>query len=303
MLKALTDRGWELAGIGRGKCPIPGVTWLQGNVTEASLALLEKRTGLPDLVFHAAGSGTVGRTSDHPENSRVDTVESADVALTYLENHHAKSRFVYPSSCAVYGQAARIPTPESAPRSPVSLYGQHKADVEDRCELASNRGIRCSVIRYFSVYGPELRKQLLWEIARKLRADIPQIELAGNGDELRDFIHIDDAIDLAFKAGTDDREGLLLVNGGTGRSVRIADLALRMIRNLSPTTALNFTGAARDGDPTSYAAGMEKADKQLCFRPSWTWERGVDQYCSWFKSNTANESASAGRLIPSKHTT
>lgn len=281
--EALIRREWRVGGVGRGHNKVGERFWLPGDVSEALLEGLERETGLPDFVFHAAGSGTVAGTSANPDRSRSDTVESVSIILRFLDDRGANTRFVYPSSCAVYGQADLLPTPESAPRRPLSLYGSQKAEVEDLCVRAHrNDGVKASLLRYFSIYGPGLRKQLLWDVAVKLHSGDPVLRLAGDGTEARDFLHIDDAIELAIKAGTTQSNGQIILNGGTGRAASISEIAQRMIDRLAPDTELVFTGVKREGDPNTYVADMTKAKEELAFEAAWTWEQGVDSYCEWF---------------------
>ena len=70
-------------------------------------------------------------------------------------------RFVYASSSSVYGQAERLPTPESAVPAPFSPYGMTKLSGEHLCTLYSgNFGVEAVVLRYFSVYGPRQRPDM-----------------------------------------------------------------------------------------------------------------------------------------------
>src|SRR4030095_13057401 len=78
---------------------------------------------------------------------------------------------IYPSSAAVYGVVKQAPIGESSPIAPVSPYGLHKAMAEELCSTQSKHfGLRCAIVRFFSVYGPGSRKQLLWDLAQKIEA-------------------------------------------------------------------------------------------------------------------------------------
>jgi UDP-glucose 4-epimerase len=76
----------------------------------------------------------------------------------------------------------------------------------------------------FSVYGEGLRKQLLWDCGVKLMAAADPIELGGSGEELRDWIHIDDAVAMlrriAGMAGVD----CPIFNGGSGVAAKVRDI-------------------------------------------------------------------------------
>src|SRR3569623_1343978 len=98
----------------------------------------------------------------HPMLDWQRTVGSAMSVLEYLRSQRPHASLVVPSSAAVYGMASEMPTPVHAALRPHSPYGTHKAMTEDLCRsYARHFGTRAAVVRYFSLYGICLRKQLL----------------------------------------------------------------------------------------------------------------------------------------------
>src|SRR6202011_562447 len=103
------------------------------------------------------------------------------------------------SSAAVYGAHGPGPIPETCPLLPVSPYGSHERYAEELCLLAARRyGLGCAIIRFFSLYGAGRRKQILWDIGRKLIDNPPGIQLFGSGEETRDFVYVEDAVELVL---------------------------------------------------------------------------------------------------------
>ena len=75
----------------------------------------------------------------------------------------------------------------------MSPYGQHKLMMEQMCRsYAVTFGIRSTVARLFSVYGPYLRKQLLWDLCSRLRSGEQTLVLGGTGAEMRDWTDVRD---------------------------------------------------------------------------------------------------------------
>jgi UDP-glucose 4-epimerase len=287
--RAFSERGWSVAALGRGEWTDHsewGVqTWHESPVSQAALAALLETAGIPDAVFHAAGSGTVAQAVTQHREAFEDTVTSAFDVLEFLRLNSPDTVLVYPSSCAVYGQASVLPTPEDTPAAPVSPYGSHKAAVESLLDQASKTfGLRSGIIRFFSIYGPGLRKQIFWDLSRKVVQRDEVVTLGGTGLETRDFIHIDDAVELISvvieRVASVAPGSPLVVNGGSGRSVSIARVAELVVDALDAPTSIEFSGVQRPGDPSHYEADMKRA-ATLGFAPTRTIEEGVREYCEW----------------------
>jgi UDP-glucose 4-epimerase len=285
--------GCRVIGIGRSEwdadqCRLWGVgAWSGAGIDPAVLNALSDQFGRPDLVVHAAGSASIGRSLDDPFADFFDTAASVARILAFLSRRSPDTRFVLSSSAAVYGAHGPDPIPETCPLLPVSPYGSHKRYAEELCQLAARRyGLRCGIIRFFSLYGPELRKQILWDIGRKLIDNPPAIQLYGSGEETRDFVYIEDAVELISACGIAASCEPLIVNGGTGSATRIRDLASAVVRVLGRRTSVQFSGVIRKGDPEHYCAETRRADA-LGFRCRWSLERGLAAWADWFARDAA----------------
>lgn len=285
--------GYHVIGIGRGgwdagqRCPWGVGTWSGDGIEPAALDALLDKFGRPRLVVHAAGSASIGRSLDNPFADFFDTAASTAQILAFLCRHAQDTPLVLSSSAAVYGAHGPSPIPETHPLLPVSPYGSHKRYAEELCLLAARHyGLRCSIIRFFSLYGPQLRKQILWDLGRKLIDDPPVIQLFGSGEETRDFIYIEDAVELVSACGAAASCEPLIVNGGTGSATRVRDLASAVVRALGRRTEVRFSGVTRKGDPEHYCADIGRAGA-LGFRCQWSLERGLAAWSDWFARDAA----------------
>src|SRR4029077_722043 len=137
----------------------------------------------------------VGASLQAPLEDFTRTTNSTATLLEWLRNYSPRSKLVVASSAAVYGDTQGVPAAESRPPAPVSPYGYHCLMFEQLCqEYSQVFGLHTAVVRLFSVYGEGLRKQLLWDCAGKLVAPGERIELGGTGEEVRDWVHVDDAV-------------------------------------------------------------------------------------------------------------
>ncbi len=119
------------------------------------------------------------------------------------------------------------PIPESAALAPMSPYGHHKRMMEQLCQsYVQSFGVRCMVVRLFSVYGPNLRKQLLWDICSRLRSEQRTLNLGGTGAEIRDWTDVRDVVRLLARvAEAPWQDDFGVINGGSGRGVSVAGIA------------------------------------------------------------------------------
>jgi len=280
--------GFEVTGLGHGVFSEAekrrwGVSsWHEDDIT---LESLKKYGGRPDFILHAAGSGSVGFSLTDPLNDFRRTVESTAHVLEFVRLFSPGAKVVYPSSAGVYGAAEKLPTPEDCPLRPVSPYGVHKMLAEDLCRsYARSFGVSSAIVRLFSVYGAGLRKQLLWDTCKKISRE--ELEFFGTGAETRDWLHVEDASRLIFIAGGKASPDCPAVNGGSGAGVTVREVLSEVFLQFNRKDAPVFTGAARPGDPTDYAADIEKASG-WGWKPRIGWREGVAEYVEWFRKEEA----------------
>jgi UDP-glucose 4-epimerase len=279
--RSLSEAGWTVAALGRGPRPAwSRSSWITDDVSASSLAEATREAGPPEVVFHAAGGASVGASLADPARDRARTVGSLEALLAFLRAEAPNARLVYPSSGAVYGAAAPGPIPETAPLRPVSPYGAHKVEAE---ALIAEMRQRAVIIRYFSIYGPALHKQLLWELMNRLAGNPAEVVLAGHGDEVRDFLHVDDAVALARRAAEPELStSPLILNGGFGAPVTVRDLAEGLVRAMGSRATIRFSGEVRPGDPGSLVADMARAGS-LGFSPEIALGPGLRRLAEGFR--------------------
>ncbi len=277
---AFVRAGWRVASFDRSPGWAAGCAhWTTGDIHRGALAAAAAETGPPDLVFHAAGGGSVGASVADPEGDFARTVLSLRETLAFLQAHAPGARLIYPSSAAVYGAASAAPLAETSPLDPISPYGRHKVQAE--AEIAAS-GLNAVILRYFSLYGPGLRKQLLWDLARRLAARPAQLELSGTGGELRDFLYVDDAVRLVgLAASLDVADRPLILNGGRGEAVQVRQAAETLSRAFGGDVAIGFSGETRAGDPAALVADVSRA-RSLGFEPQIGFETGARLFARWF---------------------
>jgi UDP-glucose 4-epimerase len=292
LVRALAVAGHEVHGIGHGA--IQDVerqrlglgSWLDGDICAANLDALAARSGLPSMIYHLAGGSSVGLSIAQPLEDFSRTVVSTARLLEWLRGSNPECRLIVASSAAVYGTGHRGPISEAAATVPMSPYGQHKLMMEQLCRsFAVSFGVRSTVARLFSVYGPHLRKQLLWDVCSRLQRGERSLALGGTGAEMRDWTDIRDVVRLLSKIGeVPQRESYQIINGGSGLGTSVADVAGMLVKHWGGAVAVEFSGVVRTGDPFSLVAD----DAQLR-GIGFDWKipvaQGVAEYVLWFKGH------------------
>ena len=291
---ALAEAGWTVAGFGHPPRGGGGArlrrlaSWREGDVEADALAAAAARAGTPEIVFHAAGGASVGASLADPEADARRTLGSLSQTLAFMRGAAASARLLYPSSAAVYGADHPGPIAEDDALNPISPYGRHKLEAERLIrEAAAGFGLDAVVVRFFSLYGPGLRKQLPWELAGRLLAGPAGVELSGTGEEVRDFLYVADAVRLlGLAARLPRQDGPLVLNGGGGAPVTVRELAEALGRAVGSGARLSFSGQARAGDPACLLADPARA-AALGFAPAVDLQEGLARLAAWVREETA----------------
>lgn len=278
-------RGWCVIGIGHAKWTPDAATaagyaaWHSANVDASGLSELK---GEFDVVVHCAANGSVPYSLAHPLEAFRRTVQTTAEVLEFCRTRPTAPMVVYPSSAAVYGAAPDQPLAESAPSNPVSPYGYHKRMAEDLlASYAQHHGVRVAVIRFFSIYGAGLCKQLLWDAATKLCADSQQVTFWGTGGETRDWIHVSDAARLIVEASR-LTEPFSVINGGSGQRVTVEETLTILRGELDSRSEILFNGVVRQGDPRYYQADIRRAI-DMGWAHTVDLREGIKEYAEWFR--------------------
>jgi len=286
-----SQMGFRVVGIGRGEWLheeflSSGFTrWINSTVTLSKLLELEEEFS---LVIHCAGGGSVGYSAENPSQDFVNTVHGTMELLEFLRHTGSMAKLIYPSSAGVYGHKKDSPIKEGDFLDPISPYGYHKRIAEELIECYSKvYGIKAIVIRFFSIYGPGLKKQLLWDAGQKiLKSKDRSIIFWGTGNETRDWISGDDAAELIHVISELEAPSLFsIINGASGSRVTIKRILNMLNNSLDGRKEIVFNGKVRPGDPLYYHADVSRA-RALGWRPKVSLESGIEGYAKWLVSGS-----------------
>ncbi len=259
--------------------------WLNAEIDFAGMNQLVSDFGKPDIIFHLAGGSAVGPSIQNPYEDFQRTVDTTARMLEWVRQSSPDSKVIGVSSAAVYGSAFNEPISELQNGRPFSPYGFHKSMLEALfSSYRDSFDLDLSIVRFFSVYGPGLKKQLLWDLCQKIeKSDSAEITLNGKGSEVRDWLHISDAIELLWLLANKTPHDTSVVNGGTGTGTTIAEIASLVCEQWGNNYNVKFSGISRKGDPNSLVADVSLAN-ELGFKPKNSIQQGISEVVSWYKA-------------------
>jgi len=237
-----------------------------------------------DLIINASGSGNVGLSMNHPlidfESNCLDLIKVLDA----IRKFKPQTKFIHLSSAAVYGNPKELPIKETDELKPLSAYGWHKLISENLCtEYVQLYGLNISILRPFSVYGKGLKKQIFWDVYKKLSENNISLELMGTGKESRDFIYIDDLVNVIELVALNSPMIGDVYNVASGNETTIEKAIHIFIKNLDFKTVLSFNNQVRKGDPLNWCADISKL-RSIGFGSPILIEEGLADLSTWFKN-------------------
>ena len=275
-----------------------------------------------DIISHQAANVGVGESQYMPakyvENNCLFTSRLLQAIINCRDNH--PELFILAGSMGPYGEGpyickyhnevyplrnkaedplcpycllpiSPIKIKESAQRYPKSIYALTKMMQEDMVKImAESYKIPSVSLRYFSVYGINSNPNnpytgVLSIIGNKILNN-STIDLYEDGNQTRDLISANEvAVAHYLSSKFCTPQFFEEYNIGTGKSIRMADVANRMVSNLAPWKKINYTGDYRSGDVRHSCADIEKFKAKTGWHPCDEIYGAIDNYCRFLRDN------------------
>lgn len=254
---------------------IESLTMVRGDITVLADVVPSLR-GV-DSVVHLAAVASVPDSIKDPERTHRVNVEGTKVLLESSAAAEVK-KFVFASSCAVYGDTSQLPIAESTPTNPLSPYASSKVEGEKMCKAYSSRFAKgTTILRFFNVYGPRQERSaygtVITSFVDKLKAG-GSPEIHGDGLQTRDFVYVTDVVEAIVLALQEERSGEVY-NIGSGKELSIIDLERTLSGLLNSRRIEPRFSEPRAGDVRRSVADITKARASLGFNPRVTLESGL----------------------------
>lgn len=290
LILRLIEVGAKVYATGRGvettsPRKLSNLTFL-GNPLIAEKYLRDLNTNF-DYIYHFSSSSSVSKSFNNRINSNAQDLGVLYEILEYLRKYSPYTTLILPSSAAVYGENASQSLKETEPLKPISPYGLNKYFSEELCKYY----IRCDslkirIVRLFSLYGPGLRRQLVWDALEKLR--LGTTLFSGTGNETRDWLYIKDAIRFFVNLPQMKCDESPILNVGTGRPSTTRTLIEYLAHHQNIDASIRFDGSIRPGDPTRLVADTTYINN-LGWVPEVLLEDGLKECIGWHKAQVQIE--------------
>ena len=280
-------------------CLAEGFELIVGDIEDtAKLAIAMQRV---DAVMHFAAHAYVGESVENPRKYFRNNVE-AGLALLNTCLDCGVRKFIFSSTCAVYGVPSQIPITEDNPRLPVNPYGVTKLFFERALEAYDAAyGLHFAALRYFNAAGcddsgeigelHEPETHLIPSALQAVTGARPELELYGtdyptpDGTCIRDYIHVTDLAEahlLALKHLANGGSSVALnLGSGSGSSVKEV---LDAVEKVTGRPVPKRMAPRRAGDPPALVADPTRAQNLLQWKATRSLDEIVRTAWQWMQS-------------------
>jgi len=254
------------------------VDFTKGDIKDAST--VKAAVSSVDMVYHLAAQISVPLSILNPKlNHEVNVVGTSN--LLSASKNAGVGRFVFVSSCAVYGEPIYLPIDEAHPTNPISPYAESKLTSEQECiKLSKDHEIEAAVVRFFNVYGPRQGLNeysgVITKFIEKIKKKLP-LTIFGDGQQTRDFVFVQDITNALLLASKSKDANGQIFNIGTGKATTIKSLAETLLALTDSKVKLKFA-PERSGDIKHSYANISKANKILGYKPEFHLSEGLKAF-------------------------
>jgi UDP-glucose 4-epimerase len=248
-------------------------------------------------VIHLAGKALVAESVAHPDIYFEHNTNGTKVMLSAVKKSKV-SKFVFASTCAVYGTPEQSPISENEKTSPVNPYGESKLQADTLIgSFCESNDLDAFSFRFFNVAGSYLSKSggLFGEMHLEETHLIPNLikkqEVTIFGDDwptldgtcIRDYVHVVDlAVAIEKALATNTVFGHKIYNLGSGRGSSVLQVANEANRILENSVEISFA-KRRPGDPSELISDPKKAEREIGWQSKLDLETMIKDTITFFR--------------------
>ena len=269
----------ELIGIGRKNRNYKNKykNIIEKEITHKNLVNLNFK---PNVIIHCAGSGSVTKSIQNPKIDYEKNVNTTKELIKFISELTKKPKVIMFSTAAVYGNSCEKNKKQLKPISP---YGRNKLKSENILLKKSKKfRFELMILRFYSIYGVGLKKQLIWDVCEKINNKINVFY--GSGNEMRSWINIKDVnrlIQFLIKKGSISNQTLDISGNDV---VKNKFLVKKLFKLLNINKVPYFNKKNKRGDPIDQIFNNSIL-KNLGWKPKINLSNGLKEYVQWYKKN------------------
>ncbi|MBI2709913.1 MAG: UDP-glucose 4-epimerase GalE [Actinobacteria bacterium] len=279
-----------------------GATLVRGDVADADLVCRIVAEHGVDAAIHFAAYKAAGESMEVPERYFANNVASTNLLLDALHRSGVR-RFVFSSSCSVYGTPALLPVDEEHPLAPESPYAESKRMVEQQLRWYDVcHDVRSVSLRYFNAAGASadgrigedwtMTLNLVPIVMKAALGRLPEVQIFGtdydtpDGTAIRDYVHVEDLADAHLRALEllESGAGSAIVNLGTGTGSSVREV-IDAARRVSGVDIPVREGPRRPGDPVAVYGDNRLARELLGWSPDHDLESIITSAWRWHSTH------------------
>jgi nucleoside-diphosphate-sugar epimerase len=242
----------------------------------------------PDYIFHLAAHFANQNSVDFPfSDIETNVIGILNLLISAKECSNLK-KFIYASSSCIYGTESELMNIDQKIYPHETPYAINKYVGELYCAYFNQLFKLPTIsIRIFNTYGPG-------ELSGKYRNVIPNfifkalhnqpITITGNGEETRDFTYVSDTCNLLLLASKYSSDKHVVFNGGTGKKLKIIDLAKRIVELSNSQSEIIFVPSRNWDQVKDRCADIALTQERLGYLPIVGIDDGLTKTIDWYKA-------------------
>jgi UDP-glucuronate 4-epimerase len=243
-----------------------------------------------DVVVHLAAMAGVRASADDPV-TYYDVNLGGTLTLLEAARAHGRARFVFASTSSAYGATPRLPFREDDPADrPLAPYPASKRAAELLGHAYHHlHGTRFTALRFFTVYGPRGRPDMLtYRLVDAIRTGVP-LKLYEGGSMTRDWTFVSDTVS-GIVAATDAELGYEIINLGRGEPALVSEFVAAFER-ITQRSVPWVEAPKPEADVEKTHADIDKARRLLGYAPQVGLDEGATRMIEWYERAVAKLSA------------
>ncbi|GGE71734.1 dTDP-glucose 4,6-dehydratase [Priestia taiwanensis] len=263
----------------------PNYTFVHGDIRNSALFRHVLKEHKVTHIVHFAAESHVDRSITEPSIFFDTNVVGTSVLLEGAYEHGIE-KFVHVSTDEVYGTLGSTGLfLESTPLAPNSPYSASKAgsDLAVR-SYVETYGLNACITRCSNNYGPYQYPEKLLPLLITNIIEEKDLPIYGDGKNIRDWLHVEDhnrAIDVVLHQG---EKGEVYNIGGNNERTN-SEIAALLLQKMQPAKSEITFVADRLGHDRRYAIDSSKLQRELGWKPFYSFEEGLDETIEWYRTN------------------
>ena len=241
-----------------------------------------------DYIFHMS-CVQISKSSNVPHIDLETNAMSTLKLLEYLKNNKTNlNRFIYTSSCSIYGQSEILPVSEKNPPNISSIYAATKFLGENYTNLYYKLfGIPITIVRYSNVYGPGQtpENKICGVIGKFIYQSLnnEEITVFGDGSQTRDYSYIDDVVEATFILAINEKCIGQIYNISTNTNVSVNEI-IKIIESEIKNINVIYKDLRIIDNVHNRLISFEKLNNHTDWSPKYDIDAGIRKTIEYFKN-------------------